>query len=160
MGKVVQEFKNRPVRDGGIIEPDKLMVEALESLRHRVDHMNKFPKLLLVGDTYRELDLDDFRWVQYENIKFGYHIDFFKVGNTEYLKRNVVLVLNYYKLDELNDSDRKKILASLMRVFFVEGADIPSIEQMDDFAMIFTQNIPVMYQFEQNPNIIVPGKKG
>jgi hypothetical protein len=152
------EHDAKPIREGGIIPVHARLVEALESLRDRVDNFNQFPKLIKNENrVLEELKPDQFRWIDWEGYRFGYQMEILNVVGSDFMLRKVIVTVKGWRLDDLNDDDRQQLIGSISKVFFIPGGELPDIHSIDKSTMMFYQFIPIMFQYEKNPNIITPG---
>jgi hypothetical protein len=163
MGDIQDKFEDKSVREGGILKPHMRMVDALESLRDRVDNYNQFPSLISnPGETIKELKPDDFRWVMWENtLKFGYRMTFVNVQQSDYMLRVIITIMKPPDtFDDMSKREFKELMTSIAEVFFVQGAgEITNMFDDDNRLMMLSQMVPVMFQHEGNPNIVTPTKE-
>ncbi len=116
---------------------------ACESLK---DHGENIARS---GRTFHEEDRKRVWTVKCGGIEIGYRLQVF---NT-YLNRQVFIKVPGYRIADLSNEEREKIMSAVFNVFVHQGSSIPSIDGIAQDTILLQQQIIPMILVERQPGL-------
>ncbi len=133
-----------------ILKADTKVQEALEGLRQFVDNLKVAPNIGLRGESYRKIDPKKIQTVAVDGLVFGYRLE----DHAVFIRRIVFIKVPGYRLEDISESERARIMTAVFNVFVVPGAGVPEISRIAPDALRLTQDIVPMVLVEQKPGLV------
>lgn len=132
---------------------DLELVDGLERMRHTVENKGT-PALRLIGSTTK--GLPNIEILTYGAWKIGYKIDPIAIGHW---KRTIYMKLPGERIMDIPVREMNPIKAAINIALVDQGND----EVQDDFVAYdtirMTQEFMILYRYEKNLRVIVPGSR-
>ncbi len=134
-----------------ILEADADIQGACESLRDYVDNINKQPSIKLVGSVYRGRGAaDKVHKVRVSGVEIVYRIE----DHETFMRRQVFIKVPGYRIGDLTDLERERILTAVCNVILVVGGNMPEIACIAPDCMLLQQDFVPMYLVERSPGLV------
>jgi hypothetical protein len=122
---------------------DQAAIQKLTDLFYFVNNINKTPDLALRGGVYREIAKAEVFTTKFDG-----------------WERRKIFLKCEQPLKEIPDNQKTPIAAAVMQVFLEKGQDIPQIDQISEFCVMFQQDIIPLLLTELKPNLVSLGPTG
>lgn len=126
-----------------ILQGDADLQGACESLRDHAQNLSRR------GRTFLDTDRDKIWTVKVGGVEIGYRMQVF---NT-YLNRQVFIKVPGYRIADLSNEEREKVMSAVFNVFVHQGSNVPSIDQVAQDTMLMQQQIVPMVLVERKPRL-------
>jgi hypothetical protein len=77
-----------------------------------------------------------------------------------FMRRRIFIKIPGYDIGEIPQEQMDPICAGVMDVFIDRGQGMPEIKQIAMDCLELTQDFMPLFQYEKNPGVILPGKRG
>ncbi len=131
-----------------ILKADAKVKEALEALANHVDHQGK--GIALKGSIYKQRDPKEVQTVRVDGVIFGYRLEDHKV----YMRRVIFMKVPGYKIEEISENERSRIMTALFNVFFLPGNKLPTVDRINPDCLLFTQDFVPEIAVERSPGLV------
>ena len=132
-----------------ILKADTKIQEALEGLRQFVDNLKVSPNVGLRGETYRMIDPKKIQTVAVDGLVFGYRLE----DHAVFIRRIVFIKVPGYRVEDISEDERARIMTAVFNVFIVPGSGIPEVQQINHDAIKIAQDIVPMVLVERSPGL-------
>ncbi len=133
-----------------ILKADTKIQDALEALRNFLDNINKTASLALRGPIYKGVDPKVVQTIKVDGVEFGYKVE----DHVIFIRRIIYIKFPGYKVEEIGDPDRERIMTAVFNVFIVPGAGMPEIGQIAVDCLRITQDIVPLMLVERKPGLV------
>lgn len=133
-----------------ILKADTKVQEALKALCQFVDNLKVSPNVGLRGETYRMIDPKKIQTVAVDGLVFGYRLE----SHAVFIRRIVFIKVPGYRVEDISEDERARIMTAVFNVFIVPGAGIPEVQQINHDAIRVTQDIVPMVLVEREPGLV------
>jgi hypothetical protein len=116
---------------------------ACESLKDHGENIARH------GRTFLDTDRDKVWTVKVGGVEVGYRIQVFKT----YLNRQVFIKVPGYRIADLSNEEREKIMSAVFNVFVHPGSNIPSVNGIKQDTILMQQQIIPMVLVERKPRL-------
>ena len=149
MGGIEKPTTGNP-HNRGILKSDTKLLPILEGLREFVDTINQSPDLALRGGIYRGIEKADVQTVRVDGLEIGYKLE----DHGVFMRRKVFVKAPGYRMEDIPHEEIEPAIVAVMDVFFVQGAGMPSLQQIAPDCMLVQQDVIPMLLVERNPNLV------
>jgi hypothetical protein len=129
-----------------ILRADTKVQEALEALANHVDHNRH--RITRIGDVFRKRD--DVQTVKVDGVVFGYRLEDHRV----FMRRVVFMKVPGYKVSDISEDERARIMTALFNVFFLPGGKPPEIKQIAYDCLLITHDFVPEIAVERKPGLV------
>ncbi len=131
-----------------ILKADTKVQEALEALADHVDHQRSGKRIALVGAIYTQPK--DVQTVKVDGVVFGYRLEDHQV----FMRRVVFIKVPGYKVSDISEDERARIMTALFNVFFLPGGKTPEIKQIAPDCLLITHDFVPEIAIERKPGLV------
>ncbi len=131
-----------------ILKPDTRVQDALTALAEHVDHLGS--GVALKGGVFKPRDPKTVHTVKVDGVEFGYRLE----NHIIYLRRSVFMKVPGYRVSDISEDERQRIMTALFNVFFMPGNKPPEIEQIAQDCLLFTQDFVPEIAVERKPGLV------
>ncbi len=131
-----------------ILKADTKVQEALEALAAHVDHLGKGIKLK--GGTFQATDPMKVHTVKVDGVVFGYRLE----DHAVFMRRRIFMKVPGYKIEDISEDERSRIMTALFNVFIMPGNGIPEIQRINSDCLLFSQDFIPMIAVERKPGLV------
>jgi len=132
-----------------ILKPDTKVQDALEALADHVDHQRK-TALALRGMVYKEVNSHQVQTVKVDGVVFGYRLE----NHLVFMRRVVFMKVPGYKVSDISEDERSRIMTALYNVFFLPGGKVPEVKQIAPDCLLITHDFVPEIAVERKPGLV------
>lgn len=118
-----------------VMTPDARLKDMCEAIRDHVDNLGRSNEIATSTC---------------DGVEIGYRVKEFKT----FLRREVFIKTPGYKIEEMSDEERKRVMVAVFDTFLILGAAMPEIQQVNFDCMLMTQDVIPMIQVERSPGLV------
>ena len=132
-----------------ILKADTKVQDALEALADHVDHQRK-TAILFHGQSYKAPNPHEIQTVRVDGVTFGYRLEDHRI----YMRRVVFMKVPGYKISDISEDERSRIMTALFNVFFLPGGKPPVSKLIAPDCLFFEHDFVPEIAVERNPGLV------
>jgi len=132
-----------------ILKVDTKVQDALESLSDHVDNLMR-SGLALRGSVYKAPDRKEVYTVKVDGVEFGYRLEDHQI----YMRRVVYMKVPGYRISDISEDERARIMTALFNVFFLPGGKVPESRQIAPDCLLFVHDFVPDILVEKKPGLV------
>ena len=132
-----------------ILKADTRVQDALEALADHVDHQRKI-SVLLRGKTFKAPDPHEVQTVKVDGVVFGYRLE----NHLVFMRRVIFMKVPGYKISDISEDERARIMTALFNVFFLPGGKPPVNKLIAPDCLLFEHDFVPEIAVERSPGLV------